>query len=151
MASTKTVVDVLNEIVPKLSGLSGQGIMDTLASQGLSVVFKSPSYQGVPIIRGDLTLMAGENRTTWKQSPVALTVTQYRVVDMLSASPGVQFSYRAIYDVVQSPGFIAGDERGFETNVRTTVKRIRQAFKDVDPKFNQLENAFKFGYCWNSY
>jgi two-component system, OmpR family, response regulator ChvI len=32
--------------------------------------------------------------------------------------------------------------------VRSLVKRIRQAFRDVDPEFAQIENYAGFGYRW---
>jgi two-component system response regulator ChvI len=56
-------------------------------------------------------------------------------------------SYRAIYDVIKSPGFIAGDgTNGYKANVRSLVKRIRKKFTKVDAEFDLIKNYTGFGY-----
>ena len=38
-----------------------------------------------------------------------------------------------------------GDE-GYRANVRTFIKRIRNKFRESDPRFDQIENYHGFGY-----
>ena len=38
--------------------------------------------------------------------------------------------------------------KGYRTNVRGLLKRIRGAFRDVDPEFAQIGNYARFGYRW---
>jgi two-component system response regulator ChvI len=46
-------------------------------------------------------------------------------------------------------GFIAGSgEDGYRTNVRSSVKRIRNKFRAIDADFQEIENFAAFGYCW---
>ena len=62
---------------------------------------------------------------------------------------GRYVTYRAIYDRPHHEGFIAGDgANGYRANVRSSIKRVRNKFRDVDPTFDQIENYAGFGYCW---
>jgi len=46
-------------------------------------------------------------------------------------------------------GFIAGSgEHGYRTNVRSSIKRIRNKFRLIDPEFAEIENYPSFGYRW---
>ena len=65
--------------------------------------------------------------------------------------PGGAFEENAeIFGVFYSrlPGDGFDGEIGFRTNVRAFIKRIRQKFRDVDPKFSQIKNYPGFGYRW---
>ena len=62
---------------------------------------------------------------------------------------GDDVGYREIYDLVHGKDFVAGaGEEGYRANVRTLIKRIRKSFRDVDPRFAQIENYAGFGYRW---
>jgi two-component system response regulator ChvI len=50
---------------------------------------------------------------------------------------------------VHGKGFVAGEgPEGYRANVRTFIKRIRQKFRNIDSKFEQIENYPGFGYRW---
>ena len=58
-------------------------------------------------------------------------------------------TYRAVYDCMHHVGFIAGSgENGYRTNVRSSIKRIRNKFRAVDPSFAEIDNYPSFGYRW---
>jgi two-component system response regulator ChvI len=98
---------------------------------------------------GPLELRADSCRALWHDHEVPLTLTEFHVVALLAEKAGGDVSYREIYDVVRGEGFIAGiGSEGYRSNVRTMVKRIRQKFRDLDPKFDALENYPGFGYRW---
>lgn len=100
---------------------------------------------------GQLTLRLKVSRATWKDKPVELTLTEFKIVRMLVETVGEDLSYRAIYDLVHGAGFLAGaGPEGFRANVRTFVKRIRQKFRDVDPDFDMIGNYAGFGYRWKT-
>ena len=62
---------------------------------------------------------------------------------------GSHVTYRAVYDCMHHVGFIAGSgENGYRTNVRSSIKRIRNKFQLVDPEFAEIENYPSFGYRW---
>ena len=68
---------------------------------------------------------------------------------LLVTHKGQPQTYRAIYDTAHYEGFVAGSgERGFNTNVRSLLKRIRRKFLAVDPGFSEIENVASIGYRW---
>lgn len=98
---------------------------------------------------GELTLSPRHCRARWRGEEVELTVTAFNIVKLLAASPGVDFTYREIYDVVHREGFFAGDgEDGIRVNVRSLIRRIRMKFREIDEKFTSIENYPAFGYRW---
>jgi two-component system response regulator ChvI len=98
---------------------------------------------------GDLVLRPKLCRASWKGHDVGLTVTEYNIVHKLVENGGEHVSYRAIYDCVHHCGFIAGSgEEGYRTNVRSSIKRIRNKFRAIDSGFTAIENFLAFGYCW---
>lgn len=98
---------------------------------------------------GDLLLRPKLCRASWNGQDVALTVTEYNIVHKLVENGGEHVSYRSIYDCVHHCGFIAGSgEEGYRTNVRSSIKRIRNKFRAIDPDFAEIENFLAFGYCW---
>lgn len=98
---------------------------------------------------GALTLDLATNRAFWRGRQVPLTITQFRMAALMARGPGRDVSYRELYDVVHGEQFIAGDgEDGYQTNVRSLIRRIRQHFRDVDAAFAEIENYPGFGYRW---
>src|SRR5262249_33779421 len=78
---------------------------------------------------GSLVLRPRISRAFWNGTDVNLTVTEYNIVQHLVARAGEHVPYRAIYDCVHSPGFIAGQgDDGLRTNVKAMMKRIRKKF-----------------------
>jgi two-component system response regulator ChvI len=76
-------------------------------------------------------------------------VAEYRVVTLLVSRKGKLHTYRAIYDTVHYAGFVAGSgARGYTTNVRSMIKRIRRKCLAVDPGFSEIKNVLRAGYCW---
>ena len=69
---------------------------------------------------------------------VGLTITQYKIVTLLVSHKGT------IYDTAHYAGFVAGSgAHGYNTNVRSHVKRIRRKFAAVDPGFSEIETAWR--------
>lgn len=98
---------------------------------------------------GELALHRGTARALWRGQDVGLTVTEYKIVTLLVSHKGTFQTYRALYDAAHFTGFIAGSgERGYATNVRSLVKRIRKKFLAVDPAFSAIENVQRYGYRW---
>lgn len=98
---------------------------------------------------GPLRLDARSCRAHWCGNEVALTLTEFRIVYKLAAQPGVDFTYREIYDVVHGRGFCAGDGAdGIRVNVRSLIKRIRRKFREIDGRFAAIENYPAHGYRW---
>jgi two-component system response regulator ChvI len=98
---------------------------------------------------GALALHRQTARTLWRQQDVGLTMTEYKIVALLASHKGEVQSYRAIYDTAHYEGFVAGSgEHGYNTNVRSLLKRIRRKFLAVDAGFAEIENEQGVGYRW---
>lgn len=109
-----------------------------------------PALVGPPIERhGALALHPATARALWRERDVGLTITEYKILVQLVSHKGQAQTYRAIYDTAHYQGFVAGSgERGYNTNVRSLVKRIRRKFLAVDPEFSEIENLQGVGYRW---
>ena len=102
-----------------------------------------------PIICGKLVLSPGTGRAYWNEVDVGLTVSEYDIVHFLASNVGNYETYRAIYDIQYYEGFAAGlGEQGYRTNVRSSIKRIRRKFCEVDSTFSEIQNSQTHGYRW---
>jgi two-component system, OmpR family, response regulator ChvI len=101
------------------------------------------------IVCGKVTLRPSVHRADWNEVDVGLTVGEYGIVHLLASRVGQYQTYRTIYDVQYYEGFVAGQgDQGYRTNVRSTIKRIRKKFCDIDPTFSEIENSATLGYRW---
>jgi two-component system, OmpR family, response regulator ChvI len=98
---------------------------------------------------GRLMLKPRTSRAFWNGTDVNLTLTEFNIVRLLASNVGNHVTYRAVYDCMHHVGFIGGSgEYGYRTNVRSSIKRIRNKFRTVDPDFDEIENYPSFGYRW---
>ncbi len=98
---------------------------------------------------GRLHLKPNVKRALWNDVDVGLTLTEFNVIHLLASQTGNHVSYRAVYDCMHHVGFIAGTgDHGYRTNVRSTIKRIRNKFRALAPAFDGIENYPSFGYRW---
>jgi two-component system response regulator ChvI len=111
---------------------------------------RQPKIDAEAIVqRGRLTLRPLICRAYWDGRDVDLTLTEYNVVALLASNPGRFASYRQIYDRMHYEGFLAGcGEDGYRTNVRSSIKRIRHKFREIDSAFFEIENHPSTGYRW---
>ena len=101
------------------------------------------------IVCGKLVLSPSASRAYWNEVDVGLTVREYDIVHFLASNVSTYKTYRAIYDLQYYEGFVAGQgDEGYRTNVRSSIKRIRQKFCEVDLTFSEIQNSPKRGYRW---
>jgi two-component system response regulator ChvI len=101
------------------------------------------------MVCGKLLLRPEAGRAYWEDADLDLTLGEYNIVHLLASNAGRYMTYRAIYDRLHYEGFIAGSgPRGYRTNVRSVIKRIRNKLRDFDSTFDEIENYAGFGYCW---
>jgi len=101
------------------------------------------------IVYGELALGPAIHRAYWNDVDIGLTAGEYDIVHFLVSSVGIYRTYREIYDVQHYEGFAAGHgELGFQTNVRSTIKRIRRKFCKIDPTFSEIQTLPALGYRW---
>ena len=78
----------------------------------------------------------------WRGQKVNLPLTAQRILAALDARRGEIVSYEELYLVIKS-----GRNRD---NVRKHVSSIREAFKDIDPAFDGIENVPMRGFRWTA-
>ena len=110
-----------------------------------------PQEEDGTLRHGPLTLRQHMRRASWRDQDVNLTLAEYNIVEFMAARAGDHVTYRAIYDCVHCAGFVAGSgDEGYRTNVRSTIKRIRNKFRALDAEFSAIENFAAFGYRWRA-
>jgi two-component system, OmpR family, response regulator ChvI len=110
------------------------------------------SPDGAIFRRGALELRRDTARAFWKEQEIPLTVSEFKMIDLLATQAGTDVRYRELYDLVHGEGFITGTgSEGYRANVRAFVKRIREKFRAVDSEWDGLENHFGFGYRWRDH
>jgi DNA-binding response OmpR family regulator len=78
----------------------------------------------------------------WRGERINLPLTAQRILATLYQNKGHIVSYEELFDVVKS-----GRNRD---NVRKHVSTIRDAFKELDPDFNRIENIPMRGFRWSN-
>ena len=97
---------------------------------------------GAPVIeRGELVLDPARHLCLWKERPVALTVTEFLILQTLAARPGHVKSRDQLLDAAYSDEVYVDDR-----TVDSHIKRIRRKFREVDPEFSQIETLYGIGY-----
>jgi two-component system, OmpR family, response regulator ChvI len=100
---------------------------------------------------GKLVLRPDVSRAFWDGRDLNLTVTEFNIVHLMVSHAGEHVTYRSIYDCVHHAGFVAGNgNEGYRTNVRSSIKRIRNKFRKLDNEFSEIENFPAFGYRWRT-
>ncbi|HTJ96025.1 MAG TPA: response regulator [Rhodocyclaceae bacterium] len=77
---------------------------------------------------------------TWRGERINLPLTAQRILATLYQQRGEVVSYDDLFDVVKS-----GRNRD---NVRKHVSTIREAFREIDPDFDGIENVPMRGFRW---
>jgi two-component system response regulator ChvI len=95
--------------------------------------------------RGDLVLDATRHICMWRDRPVALTVTEFLLVQALARRPGHVKSRDQLIDAAYGE-HIYVDDRTIDSH----IKRLRKKFKDVDPDFAQIETLYGVGYRYRA-
>ena len=134
-------------------GLAPQGesepqrLEQQLQPQGLRILSPSESRAKVaaaapePQAADELQLDPLWQRTPlWRGQRINLPLTAQRILATLVQRAGQVVSYDELFDVVKS-----GRNRD---NVRKHVSTIRDAFRDVDPTFDGIENVPMRGFRW---
>jgi two-component system response regulator ChvI len=102
-----------------------------------------------PIVCGKLVLSPSASRARWNEVDVGLTVSEYDTVHFLVSNVHNFVTYRDIYNIQYYDGFHAGNGvDGYRTNVRSSIKRIRRKFCEVDSTFSEIQNSQSRGHRW---
>ena len=93
------------------------------------------------IARGELVMDPLRHLCSWRGSPVALTVTEFLILQSLATRPGHIKSRDQLMDAAYGE-HIYVDDRTIDSH----IKRLRRKFKAIDPEFVQIETLYGLGY-----
>lgn len=91
---------------------------------------------------GRLTLQPDRLEARWDTTVVATTVTEFRILEVLTERSGVVLSRSAILERVRGDTVVA------ERIVDTYVRRLRRKFEAVDADFDRIDTVVGAGYRW---
>ncbi|MBN1835764.1 MAG: response regulator transcription factor [Spirochaetales bacterium] len=90
---------------------------------------------------GSLELDPQRHTVRWKDTPVALTVTEFRILGALAGRPG----YVKTREQLLQEGY-PYDEHMSDRNVDGHIKRIRRKLSQAEPGFDGIETIYGLGY-----
>ena len=96
---------------------------------------------GALLRRGLLSLDAERHDCQWDGKPVALTVTEFMILDALARRPGVVKSRDALMDAAYDEQIYVDDR-----TIDSHIKRLRRKFRAVDDGFDAIETLYGVGY-----
>ena len=99
---------------------------------------------GPVLERGRLLMDPARHLVTWGGQPVALTVTEFLLLEALAARPGVIKSRNQLMDAAY-PDDVFVDDRTVDSH----IKRMRSKFRAVDPEFGAIDTLYGAGYSFN--
>ncbi len=96
--------------------------------------------------RGHLCMDEERHACSWKGKPIALTVTEFLLLQALAIRPGVVKSRDALMHV-------ANDDQAFDAHIDARiidshVKRLRRKFRAVDDRCDVIQTLYGVGYCF---
>jgi two-component system response regulator ChvI len=91
--------------------------------------------------RGQLRIDPERHTCTWKNERVALTVTEFLILQTLATRPGVVKSRNALMDAAYDDQVYVDDR-----TIDSHVKRLRKKFKQTDVSFDMIETLYGVGY-----
>ncbi len=95
--------------------------------------------------RGELSLNPTRHLCTWKDEEVALTVTEFLILEALARRPGHVKSRDQLIDAAYGENIYVDDR-----TIDSHIKRLRKKFKEVDGEFAEIETLYGVGYRYRS-
>src|SRR5688572_10545361 len=107
----------------------------------------TPNGEDAPIaeeiVRGRLVMDPARHRVRWQGKEVALTVTEFLILEALAQRPGVVKSRNQLMDAAYHEDVFVDDR-----TVDSHIKRLRRKFRAVDPEFAAIETLYGAGYSF---
>ena len=91
--------------------------------------------------RRRLTMDPARHKVLWNGKEVALTVTEFLILEALAQRPGVVKSRNQLLDVAYQDDVYVDDR-----TIDSHIKRIRRKFRAVDQEFDAIETLYGVGY-----
>ena len=96
------------------------------------------------VSRGELMLDPARHLCTWRGKPVALTVTEFLILQSLAFRPGHVKSRDQLMDAAYGENIYVDDR-----TIDSHIKRLRKKFKAADSEFDKIETLYGIGYRYS--
>jgi two-component system, OmpR family, response regulator ChvI len=93
------------------------------------------------IVRGRLEMDALRHRVRWDGLDVALTVTEFMILETLATRPDLVKSRNQLMDAAYQDDIYVDDR-----TIDSHIKRLRRKFRQVDPDFDAIDTLYGAGY-----
>ncbi len=90
-----------------------------------------------------LKINASAMRASWLNTPLQLTMTEFRMLESLTTRPGNAISYDQLMNATMQ-SFVT------HNTINTHMRNIRKKIREIDPQFDQIQNEYGFGYRWKT-
>ena len=94
--------------------------------------------------RGNLTMDPQRHTVQWKGSHVALTITEFLLLQALAIRPGFVKSRDQLMDVAYGDQVYVDDR-----TIDSHVKRLHKKMRVADESFTAIETLYGIGYRYN--
>jgi two-component system response regulator ChvI len=94
--------------------------------------------------RGRLVMDPARHRVQWAGSDVALTVTEFMILEALAQRPGIVKTRNQLMDAAYQDDIYVDDR-----TIDSHIKRLRRKFRENAPDFNAIETLYGAGYRFN--
>ena len=94
-----------------------------------------------PLQRGRLEMDPARHRVRWDGNDVALTVTEFMILESLAHRPDVVRSRNQLMDAAYQDDVYVDDR-----TIDSHIKRLRRKFRQVDPDFDAIDTLYGAGY-----
>ncbi len=96
------------------------------------------------VSRGEMMLDPARHLCTWRGKPVALTVTEFLILQSLAFRPGHVKSRDQLMDAAYGENIYVDDR-----TIDSHIKRLRKKFKAADSEFDKIETLYGIGYRYS--
>ena len=126
-----------------------RAVLRRAANRAIPLESDAAAVIAEPIIRGRLTMDPARHRVTWdagegRRGDVALTVTEFMILETLASRPGFVKSRDQLMDAAYQDDVYVDDR-----TIDSHIKRLRKKFRAVDHDFKGIETLYGVGYRFN--
>ncbi len=121
-----------------------RAVLRRVASRRGDAPAEGEEAPGPAITRGRLTMDPARHRVGWNGHDVALTVTEFLILEALAQRPGFVKSRDQLMDTAYQDDVYVDDR-----TIDSHIKRLRKKFRAVDHEFKGIETLYGVGYRFN--
>ncbi|WP_419815009.1 response regulator transcription factor [Glacieibacterium sp.] len=126
-----------------------RAVLRRVASRRGEPLAEGETAPGPAFTRGRLTMDPARHRVSWetaegKAGDVALTVTEFLILEALASRPGFVKSRDQLMDAAYQDDVYVDDR-----TIDSHIKRLRKKFRAVDRDFKGIETLYGVGYRFN--